>query len=43
MFEIEDKEFELELVSHLKKEDIEITFVKSPMFLFKREDFCTYG
>ena len=38
MFEIEDKEFELELVSHLKKEDIEITFVKSPMFLFKRED-----
>ena len=39
MFEIEDKEFELELVSHLKKEDIEITFVKSPMFLFKREDF----
>ena len=39
IFEIEDKEFEFELVSHLKKEEIEITFIKSPMFLFEREDF----
>ena len=42
MFEIEDKFFEDRIIKFAKKNGLEVTFHKSPMFLSSREEFKDY-
>jgi|TARA_B110000438_G_scaffold126261_1_gene122792 deoxyribodipyrimidine photolyase-related protein len=41
MFEIEDKDFEKRLTACLTINNIPLTFIRSPMFLLRRDDFPT--
>ena len=42
MFEIEDKFFEKRIINFCKKNNIEIQFLQSPMFLNTRDNFVNY-
>ena len=39
MFEIEDKVFEKRIIAFFNNRNVSLTFINSPMFLIKREDF----
>ena len=39
MFEIEDKVFEKRIIAFFNNQNVSLTFINSPMFLIKREDF----
>ena len=42
MYEIEDKFFEKRIINFCKKNNFEIQFLESPMFLNTRNDFVNY-
>ena len=42
LFEIEDKDFETNLISEVKKMEIEYHIHQSPMFMFTREEFSNF-
>ena len=42
IFEIEDKDFEKKILSTLKKANVTVNILKTPMFLTTREDFSKH-
>ena len=42
IFEIEDKNFEKKILSTLKKANVTVNILKTPMFLTSREDFSKH-